>query len=637
MLPALLPTLKMSSRKPTGLSDDVSNATINRRQLLAAGGLLAIGGLTGCLGRIVDATTNTDAAPAAAFAGVGESQLVPAQHSATLRLSPTVRVDEGPVSGDIELEGWMTTQQTVAANYNNSRSSRGNLQEDGDSDADGVDDATEGSLAEALEIEQTLLTQVDAVQSHIDTKDRRQGTAGLTRIGESVDTVTATLENCTAEVCNVVKQNADARKGLTDTALSAVKNGEWDSAADIVQEIRSIVVSDIDRLEERLATADGGGISKRSARTGPYPSIVGADDEDMADLYAYLEKTPVIGERFALSLPDARVPIGGMGLADEVTPKRLIDYITGRAVDGGGTLYSWGHLVRTDSENNGEDNTSPIYEGDSVGGESAIHRGERVPDGGGEYGSTFYKPDTARTTAFSGLLNTGGSLEAAVTGETVTVLNTPPRTSDGHSQLAVTADGTSYVPENLDEWGEEVGDVSATPLLVSQILVQPEGCPLPLPALLYVRRCKHEDQYIYVGGWTIDDASLYDNSATALTTEGPNEIVGVGFDDVDGDGYGDVVNRQLTRERSRLGAHVFNGDVSTATDVGVLSKEALTTDGDDLLLRKRPGRASEADDDDSTGVFGVCVSLDAPIVHLVDGASDAVKFKAGAELSKSVN
>lgn len=106
----------MSSRKPTDLSDGLSHDTINRHQLLAAGGLLAIGGLAGCLGRIADATTNTGAAPAA-FAGVGESRLVPAQHSVTLGLSPTVRVDEGPVSGDIELEGWMTTQQTVAANY----------------------------------------------------------------------------------------------------------------------------------------------------------------------------------------------------------------------------------------------------------------------------------------------------------------------------------------------------------------------------------------------------------------------------------------------------------------------------------------------------------------------------------------
>jgi hypothetical protein len=67
------------------------------------------------------------------------------------------------------------------------------------------------------------------------------------------------------------------------------------------------------------------------------------------------------------------------------------------------------------------------------------------------------------------------------------------------------------------------------------------------------------------------------------------------------------------------------------------------TKTDRNTLRKRPGR--EAGDEVTLEVTGdeygfvTHVAVDAPVLHLVNAASasEEVKFKAGAELSKSVN
>ncbi|MFC7177626.1 hypothetical protein ACFQL2_14470 [Halosegnis marinus] len=41
----------------------MSNGTISRRRLLAAGGLVGAGALAGCLNRVASAVTNTGASP----------------------------------------------------------------------------------------------------------------------------------------------------------------------------------------------------------------------------------------------------------------------------------------------------------------------------------------------------------------------------------------------------------------------------------------------------------------------------------------------------------------------------------------------------------------------------------------------
>jgi hypothetical protein len=74
---------------------------------------------------------------------------------------------------------------------------------------------------------------------------------------------------------------------------------------------------------------------------------------------------------------------------------------------------------------------------------------------------------------------------------------------------------------------------------------------------------------------------------------------------------------------------------------GVLSRAAI--ESTDSIVRKRPGRARERDEGgqvtgDEYG-FVTNIPVDAPVLHLVNAgsASNEVKFKAGAELSKGVN
>ncbi len=152
--------------------------------------------------------------------------------------------------------------------------------------------------------------------------------------------------------------------------------------------------------------------------------------------------------------------------------------------------------------------------------------------------------------------------------------------------------------------------------------------------LLHVSRGVSDGQLVYSGGWVLDDAALYAGSVTVLTMESAGRIVGVDFDDLDsdGDGLADVVARLQLGARARQGARLYSAPFHTF--VGYMLSEG-GREGVDALLRKRPRRGSE-------NVGNVRLShlvLDVPILHLVNAgrASADVKFKSGAELSKSVN
>jgi hypothetical protein len=215
--------------------------------------------------------------------------------------------------------------------------------------------------------------------------------------------------------------------------------------------------------------------------------------------------------------------------------------------------------------------------------------------------------------------------------------------------VRVAANGGSDGPESSAEaiyqaWsgGASNGGGKATPeifeTLVAQVLVQPPGCPRPLPALFYVGRGGSDDQLVYTGGWVIDDAALYEESATVLSVAGPTRVVGVERSDL-GDSFEDVAGGVADWDwpRVRRGARFDSGTGAELVETGVLSEQ-----GYDVLVRKKPGR------DGSQGAAGepgenyrflTHVSVDAPVLHLRSGSrtSRDVKFKAGAELSKAVN
>jgi len=598
----------------------------SRRQMLTASGLLAVGALSGCLGRVASATTNTGASPAAPFAGIGEyTGPSPTGDPTVYKLTPTVSGDSGLLSGEVELEAWVTAQALAAANYNNTRSNKAGIQApdgDADSDGDGLGDRDyNDALRAALDLENTLLSQTKAAADSISKRSARTGRRGLADMGDTIEDIQATLERCSDDVCVTVRNHADSRKQLTQQAAEHVENGEWDTASENVREIQVIVEGDIELLDSSLNDANTSGV------TG---EIILGEDRDMVmpgdnvgAVFDYLADEPILSELFTITVPDARVPGRDLALVNELTPRRIIEYVTGRA-DTEGKIYAWGELrARTE---NGGGNTSPIYEGDAIGGENVLNRAIMGDD------ISLSNSDVCLS-ALSGPVDTGIHLEVTAVDDRIRVhvVNDPPQATETTPALAVSADGSSVAPADFESWGSENEANSTTSTLVCPIMVSPPDCPTPFPALLYVRRCKNADQYLYTGGWVID-VEHFENSATLVDVGGPTEVIGVGAGDLDGDGYGDVVARSLSDDRERQGARLFDGSISDAVAQGVLSE----AEGDDLMLRKRPGRTeTEALTTDDVPVV---LTHQGRLVHFSEtNASDDVKFKAGAELSKSVN
>ena len=496
MIVPLVQYVIMSSRKPIRGSCDVPHETISRRRLLAVGGAVAVGSLAGCLNRVASVVTNTEASPAAVFAGTDwndddtevtftfEDELLGEPHVA--RLTPTL-------GERVELEGWVTSSAVMAQDYNSSRSNKQRSRAaDEDSDGDGIDDLTE---------------------------------------------------------------------------------------------------------------------------------------EEADELLAYLGGKPIVAERFTVCLPDAEVPGGNGSIREEVTPERLIAYLTG-------------------------DN--------SVAGLSKADSKVRAVGGGGDCDDSddggFPGAVCGTTPHFvaemTGPVATGGGLvaERTVDGHVV-VANTPSTAGEGPSMMVCPVEGEPFVPEGFDAWGKRAGGgppatmeaqgrlSSAT---VVQVMVQPPDCPEPFPALLYVSRGLSDGQLVYSGGWIIDDAALYGDSMTVLSMAGETQVAGIEccFDyNSDRERFGEVVRRSVSGERALRGARVDSGTLGELVDRGVLSID--THDIVDVITSRGGETRSNGNDGESGEDYRSVthVALDAPVLHLVatGDASESVKFKAGAELSKTVN
>jgi len=133
---------------------------------------------------------------------------------------------------------------------------------------------------------------------------------------------------------------------------------------------------------------------------------------------------------------------------------------------------------------------------------------------------------------------------------------------------------------------------------------------------------------------------LHRSSVSTSVDAAPVVGIDLGDLDADGDGLGDAIERadsergrRVVAGRSRRGARLDAGTVGELVEKGVLTEGGKQ--GNDSFRRKKPGRKLGTDEEARV----THLALDAPVLHLVNAgdASNEVKFKAGAELSKSVN
>ena len=574
--------------------------TATRRAMLATGGAVALASLAGCtaLDNILDRASDqavgaTNASPAAFYAG-GDLGDVTAYRPGPVDVRfvpPTLQA----TAGRRAIDGWSTSAPTKAQDYNSSRSNKSRTlwvpgPGDADSDGDGI-----ATLVTALDIERSLLVYADAAIVAVGERSASDAMASLDAFVAGTTAVRAELEGCPTQTCRTVSEHAEGRKGLAQDASEAVAAGEFERARRYIEEARRIVQSDIERIHDDL-DSDGDGLPDHTA-----------------PLYDYLDGEPTIGEQFVVSLPDARVRGGGPALVDELTPKRVLEYFTG------------------------ERNAERCGESD---GTVAIHRDLACRD---LLAATLDEQQQRYVAVF------GTSGGVVVTGASPAVEGAEPM-----ARISGECCGAESCCFDYDSWGDEIvsGEAAVSPTFVVPVAATPPDCPSPMPALLSLRRIRHDDQLLYVGGWQIDDGALYENAATLLVADGPNVVAGVTRSDIEDGGidleklatdrgirkrpgrtkYANItLKRQYDPDAEYLpaGAYSVCRDDGDLYCWGVQSREALarhdTGDCDDGDADVRPS--------------AVTTALDAPVLHLVEAAdaSNDVKFKAGAELSKSVN
>lgn len=596
----------------------VGDAGPTRRALLAAGGALALGSLAGCSavedavdGASERAIENGTASPAALYAGGDVDVDTTAASDAVYRsgpvdvrfLPPSIRA----AGRELTIDGWATTTTTRAQNHNSSRSNRhepiGWVDFGGGDDADDDDDGD--TLLTVLDAERALLVYADAGLEAVAARSGDDATAALESFVEGTTAVREALRDCPSDTCVSVFEHAEKRKGLARDASDAVGAGEWDSATRSLQEARRIVQTDIDDIFDDL-DSDGDGLP-----------------DGLADLYGYLGGEPTVAERFVVSLPDARLRGGGPALAEALTPARVLGYLLGeRGVEGCAESDEGVSLHRDLVCRDLLASTLELGDGVSLGDLSGIDT----------------KDVRRGVVAFP---TSGGSV---VTGASPSV--------DVAEPLLRVSETDSAVPGDLESWGEErrSGAADATGTLVVPVAATPPDCPSPMPALLFVRRIRHDGQLLFVGGWHVDDGALYEDAATLLVGEGPNAVAGVTLSDIE---EGGVDPESLGGRRKRPGRAKY-GDITLKktydpTD-DFLPADAHPACRDDGERSYWAVQSRKALAEHETGVCrdgggtdhgwgGNYAALDAPVLHLVeaDDAANEVKFKAGAELSKAVN
>ena len=580
-------TTPTDARRRIGGNTDRHGPT--RRAVLAAGGVVALGGLAGCSGldglvdrageQVLGTTVST---PAAFYAGrplsddsAGGGDDESGGQTQVLRTGPidiayvpaTARGD----SREIELEGFSTSGVTKAQDYNSSRSNKPSSEwwVGPDDDIDDDDDA-DGILDIELELLDHVVTARDAV-------DRRAPDEAKRALDAFIDATEAVLrpalDKCGTGVCETVRENSEIREQGVRIARRAVDDANWAVAVRELAGVEEIVLGDIERLDDVL-------VERRPGR----PRAI--------DVIEYLRDTPTVGERFTVCLPDASLP-GDLGsLAEALTLDRVLAYFApSHGPDGRRTPFS----DRYGTQGIAYDDEGCVR----LDGPVSLHR------------------DIACQTILSaegGAVVSGAPASADTDGNRVFLV-----ADDVTGEIILGEDRDMVMPGSADD-----GPVSAT--LVCPVAVTPADCPCPLPGLFYVRRIVHDDQIVFAGGWILDEGALYEDSVTLLFDEGPTEVASVTPDDIESDDFDDRVVEGFSRDRSRYGsaigsARVAGTEMNKAELIEAMASHALTqTDGGRKGLNavnvKVLGRQGADDDGDEGPIYVRATAVDAPLVHL---------------------
>ncbi|MEF8915652.1 hypothetical protein [Natronomonas sp.] len=635
------------ARSPSGRTIDEFGTT--RRAVLAASGTVALTGLAGCaaLDGLLDRAGEqligtTVSAPAAFYAGRSTSGASASVAGATrnndgttflstagtalshgdgdephlFRTGPgeirTVPATASAEGREIELEGWSISAPTRAQDYNSSRSNKPSTEwwAGPDDDIDDADSDADGILDVELELLGHVMTAQDAVERRA-TADAKRALEGF--INATTKALRPALDKCGTGVCETVRANSEIREQGVRRANDAVDDGNWTIAVKELAGVEEIVLGDIERLDDVL-------VERQPGR----PRFI--------DIIRYMRDEPTIGERFTVCLPDAKLPGDRGSLAEEITLDRVLAYF------------------------------APSREPEGI--RAPFH--DRYGTGGIEYddegcvrldGPISLHEDIACQTILSARLDTYRTGNRAIVGygtEGGAVLSSAPASADtiGKRVFAATDDVTGEIILGEDRDmvmpGNPNDDGSAGQTLVCPVAVTPEDCPCPLPGLFYVRRCIHDEQVIFAGGWILDEGALYEDSVTLLFDEGPTEVASVTPEDVRSGDFDDRVVEQFSRSRSQHGAAVGSAqvrrtDMNKAELIESMASQAFQTDqgrkGLNAVNVKVVGERANGGDGDGDSTHMSVTALDAPLVHLADasGTGNDVKFKAGAELSKSVN
>ena len=628
-----------------------------RRAVLAASGAVALSGLAGCaaldglMGRAAEQLVGTTVSSPAAFyagrnpsdtaAGMGMPILDTGRSSDGRQVFRTGDTDIKHVpatvraeSQEIDLEGWAISTGIQATDYNSVRSNKRRSEWWAAPD----DEDEHDPLAAIQDVELELLGHVVTAQDAVGRRDRAEANRALDAfINATSDALRPELDSCGSGICETIRENSDGRKQGVRIARDAVDDGDWDAAARELADVEKIVLGDIERLDDELAD-----------RLPGRPRF--------SDIIEYLRDEPTIGERFTVCLPDASLPGDRGSLAEELTPERVLAYFAAsREPDGLRTPFH----DRYGSQGISYDDDSCIR----IDGPVSLHRDISC-------GSILSAElDTYRTANRSivGYSTEGGAVVSGIgrnpqTGKEIQIA-AENVDSDGKC-VFVAPDGTLREAASLNDgevqcWGQRrsaddgslycwgsnrtADDVSVSETLVCPVSVTPADCPCPLPGLFYVRRCLHDDQVIFAGGWLLDEGALYEDSVTLLFDEGPTEFASVTPADVESNDYDARIVEQFSRDRSRHGsavasARVQGPDMNKAELIGEMASQVFQTDqGRKGLNAVNVKVVGERGDDGP--IHTSVVALDAPLVHLADaaGTGNGVKFKAGAELSKAVN